>query len=693
MPFSAYLSATNFFTMSHYGTISDIYVHNRRGVKKRKYSRNGCIECKRRKMKCDETHPVCQCCQRFRTECRYPDHVVKTSSHNQLEHPEGTVDMQVHQRTPAIGPNPEKIGSDLAAGSAQGTTEQESEAVKGVLEYANFLANDLSEYEFPNMNWALPELGPVDGPFDQPLFDESSYFETLKNWNDNMNTDISHNNYTSNAELISEVISRNSLTGMDLFYFTEIASTEMSFHLHPFATNIETNEALYVFLQHAVTRKHLLYSLLALAATYSFTPSKKPIHDTNRKKYVLRALELVKTESMSYTDNEDARMKIEALILTVLLLSTFFAEGGMVESTQITNSWKVHLDKAKELLHRYNRLTELDGNRELTPGITLARLWFFMYEWIMILNTDPKVRLVDPHSFRELGSFSYGVNPLYHRLLAKIGFLIANLPPVPEYNEFLGCTEEAVHAIDLFEFYLDEICATYKQSGMLGQLSPDKIARLLGAIHEAESVTIMPGVKNDYRLAITSCVHPEYDLSDKVTLPQSAYAVDKADDPTSHYSWYDYCQQMNVKYLYLKVFTSPGFLHLPKRHAMITNIVDEICSTMFFVKRRPVRKGDKAVAETDNYYLSSGLFDHKAIIYQLSFRCLCELATTDDQFERLELFFLGLYKIGYGAALVPLERLALTRKRAEKLRELEKNSKEHIEQSDYNYSLQDHPVY
>lgn len=685
--------------MSHYGTISDIYIHNKRGVKKRKYSRNGCIECKRRKLKCDETHPICQLCQRFKAVCKYPDNV-KVQQVEDLAG-NGKHKAQKHEADHNLGNfNPQATTMESIIPVNQ---EQESEAVKGVLEYANYLANDLSEYELEFQSWPMLDISPARSEsaskelFDNSYnlgFDENSYFETLKTWNNNMNNNIAEENYVSNSELITEVINKNNLSGTDLFYFKEITSTRMSFHLHPFASNIETNQAVHIFLQHAVDKKYLLYSLLALGATYSFAPEKKAVHDTNRKKYVSKALELVKAEPMHYTNNEDAKMKIEGLILTVLLLSTFFAEGGVVDSQNVTNSWTIHLDQARELLFRYNKLIELEPSRESTPGITLAKLWFYIYEGIVVLNTEPALRQEPKFPFRESFSFNYEVNPQYHTSLVKLGFLIANLPPIPDFNMFLGCTDEVIIAWDLFESYVNELSEMYRQTGVVGQLSPGKISTLLSAIQRAEATKIMPQVKSDYKINITSLAHPEYNLPDKVTLPHSAYAVDKAGSPATYYSWYDFCQQMLVRYLYLKVFTSPGFLHLPRRHAMITNLVDETCRTMFFVKRKPVRRGDTALAETENYYLPFALFDHKSIMYQLTFRCVCELATTDDQFERLELIFTGLKTLGHGAASIPLERIALNRKRAAEIREKEKNGKgDFFDRSDYEYSLKDHPIY
>lgn len=40
-------------------------------IKKRKYSRGGCMECKRRKMKCDEGKPFCFNCTRLKKDCVY----------------------------------------------------------------------------------------------------------------------------------------------------------------------------------------------------------------------------------------------------------------------------------------------------------------------------------------------------------------------------------------------------------------------------------------------------------------------------------------------------------------------------------------------------------------------------------------------------------------------------------------------
>lgn len=45
---------------------------NEKKKKKRDYSKNGCRECKRRKIKCDEVKPACWQCRRLKKSCSYP---------------------------------------------------------------------------------------------------------------------------------------------------------------------------------------------------------------------------------------------------------------------------------------------------------------------------------------------------------------------------------------------------------------------------------------------------------------------------------------------------------------------------------------------------------------------------------------------------------------------------------------------
>jgi hypothetical protein len=56
-------------------------VTRRRRMPKTSYkkSRNGCYNCKKRKVKCQETFPACQNCERLRLQCLYPSQDAQSS--------------------------------------------------------------------------------------------------------------------------------------------------------------------------------------------------------------------------------------------------------------------------------------------------------------------------------------------------------------------------------------------------------------------------------------------------------------------------------------------------------------------------------------------------------------------------------------------------------------------------------------
>ncbi|KAI5956679.1 hypothetical protein KGF57_003420 [Candida theae] len=61
---------------------------NTKVIKKRKYSRGGCKECKRRKIKCDEAKPNCHTCARLNKYCVYPSSVSSSTQKISFEDPQ-----------------------------------------------------------------------------------------------------------------------------------------------------------------------------------------------------------------------------------------------------------------------------------------------------------------------------------------------------------------------------------------------------------------------------------------------------------------------------------------------------------------------------------------------------------------------------------------------------------------------------
>lgn len=81
---------------------------NKKVIKKRKYSRGGCKECKRRKIKCDETKPNCRTCTRLNKNCVYPSPTSTPSRKIQFDDPKIIV-IDNGNLNPSFQPNRDRL--------------------------------------------------------------------------------------------------------------------------------------------------------------------------------------------------------------------------------------------------------------------------------------------------------------------------------------------------------------------------------------------------------------------------------------------------------------------------------------------------------------------------------------------------------------------------------------------------------
>ncbi|KAF2275660.1 uncharacterized protein EI97DRAFT_378796 [Westerdykella ornata] len=96
------------------------------GVKHRR-TRSGCFTCRQRRVKCDETHPICERCRKGNRECVYPDESnprpSRSGSKGNLKatkeefSPEDDYD-ESHERLPVIADVGEEVDYDMDAKSA-----------------------------------------------------------------------------------------------------------------------------------------------------------------------------------------------------------------------------------------------------------------------------------------------------------------------------------------------------------------------------------------------------------------------------------------------------------------------------------------------------------------------------------------------------------------------------------------------
>lgn len=499
----------------------------------------------------------------------------------------------------------------------------------------------------------------------------------------------------TNEELLERVNETYNLSSEELEYFRAISCRELFLFIYPFAPTVKDNEIMHVLLEFLLRFKFLVYALMALGASCLFTITKNPKHDRVQKRCTAACMKLLVQAFSDLSNNENSLRHIEGLILTVLILTTLFSDMSIVDATTVPISWISHLNKARSLLIKYESVKQrAQHNKPDSPAITIAKLWFFEFDWISKLGmpnsqiTRSNVR--DIHSLINpdiQGPESY----TQQQMLRKLGMLIPATSTHSGFNLFLTLTTEATQAL----FKLLDVIAGINESE-LKQASPEEVGDLITLVQLVGKQKVIPFLSAESQFIIPrdNPAHPDFDdLSRKIFLPPSAYAKD-TDDPNNikYYSYCDVTQRAHYLVLSLKVFTSPGVLHLPRSHPMIKRLVAQTLKLMFFLKRKsdPCYDRNLVVAELEHYWLSKSLFDFRAIMVQLPFRITVDLTDDEDDFEKLDLFFRGLVKFGGGSGI---EAVARARKNKEAARQRKVNGNDIRTSGDMEYLAMLFPVY
>lgn len=701
-------------------------------IVKRQYSRAGCIECKRRKVKCNEVHPSCATCTRVRVPCVYPDPNYRNKARKTVVKSEAHDDSVV----PPISSTDGKIvNSPSADGSLQMAPESfDMGLFDNVIDDANNLVHGLADFDivamqrrYSNSNSAtILDTSPTTDnlkPFhsniilnepttDNILFNEDELRDYLLNGvdlstNDELNrfwnqfngflNDAAEedNVKVTNLDLILQISEKYKLSPEEQTYFKEIMLLQLYLYIFPFASSIEDNELAHVLLEYCLVFKFLVYALLSLSASCHFTITKDRKHDRCQKKFTVICMKLVVFAFEDLKNNEHSLWHIEGLIITVLVLTMLFSDMSFVDSTKVPVSWVLHLKEAKSLLVKYNTVkSQVQPSKPETPGILMAKLLFFCYDWISKLSMP--VAEVSGKEINELWTLTRESNIFlwdldYYRSFAKLGFMIPPSTTHTGFNLFTALTSEVVDAMYKLLDLMASL-ASVQAGEKLPQVEPEKLCVLMGAIGRLFQQEIVPGATSEakYLIDITNPAHPYYRGAGILEpLPTAAYGKD-SENPldVKYYSYCDVAQRLHGYFLYLKVLTTPGLMYVPRNHPVLQIIVKKIISLMFFVKskKEPSYSPQGAVAESENYYLPKCLFDLRTIMIQLPFRMCIDLTDSEDDFEKLDLFFRGLLKLGSGNCSVAVHKI-------KKNRELASRGTQGQNRSEFNYLLELFPIY
>lgn len=725
------------------------------GIKKRKYSRKGCLECKRRKIKCDENQPDCGHCVRIEHACVYPDTdapkkprkprvCVKSKQFqfvsNDLYSKELRKMKQSYLRDEAVKEEPDTTPAlDPVNGADMLPMPGDNENFfldENILDNATSLVHGLADFDFLDLNPVVgaPEPNSLK-PFHSNIilntprnnnmfFDENELEAYLEDnskfsnpdlesmWNSIPIIDTPRQNFKheqSNIDLIEKIVLIYKLSDPEIAYFKEITYTDLIFYIYPYGTSVEDDEIIRILLEYIIGFKCLLYAMIALSASCCYTKTKEQIHESNYKKYSTICMKLLVGAFGDLKNNKNLLRNIEGLVLTVIILAMIFADVACMDFSNVGNSWTSHLNGARDLINKYNKAKFHNPSKDSSesPGITIAKLLYFNYDWISKLNTSPEnlntYEFSNNSIFLDSSHFGYAENACFHNSLRKLGVLISASATLSCFNLYLTLTEEVVYAIE------ELIVVTRKtKAGCTGteyrQIEPMELMKVMRLIDEASKQEIVPLIKTSPNMSIplASPAHPDYpDNGRKVYLPPAAYAEDYDDEGKKfYYSTCDVSQQLHVYFLYLKVLTTPGLLHLPRRHPMIKETVKKVIGLMYFLKLKtsPNYKPENVLLESEHYYLSKKLFDFKAMMNQLTYRVCAELTDDLDDFERLELYFNGLLRLSNGSATFALDRLNVARERAiERNKNKSSNGKldtaDFFDETDHVYSVESYPVY
>ncbi|SGZ53617.1 CIC11C00000001557 [Sungouiella intermedia] len=680
----------------------------KKAIVKRQYSRAGCIECKRRKIKCNEAQPTCGNCARVRVQCIYPDPNYRNKprkSYTKSALEALNVTPQMSNVTPLLeSVNENYLRSPSTEGSLQiPDGSHDMMLFDNVFDDANNLVYGLADFDIMNMrrSFSSPHASTNSDnlkPFhsniilnepqeDNILFNDEELKDYLLNgveistnheldhfWNQFklfMNDPTEqHSTRMSNAVLILKIVDKYKLSQEEHAYFKEIMQRQLFLYIFPFASSVEDSESAHVLLEYCLVFKFLVYAILSLSASCHFTITKEVIHDRYQKKFTAVCVKLLVSAFEDLKNNEHSLWHIEGLIITVLLLTMLFSDMSFVDSTKVPISWVSHLKEAKLLLLKYNAVkSKVHPSNPETPGILMAKLIFFCYEWISKLSM-PAIDLPDNEN-DEFWSVTretsiYVKNEDYYRALFKLGLMIPPSSTHSGFNLFVAMTNEAEEGA----YKLLSVMSTLAKSGPEGrfsQLDPERVCDLMATISKTFQQVIIPGASSEsnFLIDISNPSHPYYaGPGVPVTLPTAAYGKD-SEDPLNvkFYSYCDVAQKLHGYFLYLKVLTTKGLMYVPRDHPSIRSTVDKTMKLMFFVKSKqdPCYSPRGAVAETEHYYLPKCLFDLRTIMIQLPFRMCIDLTDKEDDFEKLELFFKGLLKLGSGNCSVALHRIKKNR--------------------------------
>ncbi|CCE65678.1 hypothetical protein TPHA_0M01040 [Tetrapisispora phaffii CBS 4417] len=381
---------------------------------KRKYSRNGCTECKRRRMKCDETKPTCWQCSRLNRHCVYvfnpknkkrnKDLLATALSSNDNEDKfklkktiSGTTSISSIKSESKNSTNSLNYYSDLSISNSKenisnSTDKTNTNKIDETLNYnANLLIQNLNDIVNMKLNDSITLN---EGLKDLESF-ELDIPELLNGESPSSSIPISFqmkNVITFNTELTALKLDKIHEKYLKMFYYDCMDS------IAPFFQD-QSNPLRDIILSFAKSESYLLSAVLSVGASIYHRKTNDIEDEKNYCQYLSHCLRFLDEQFQTESNVID---KIEPIILTVILLAW--------DCIYTMNSqWRSHLKGIIDLFKKINA-----GNS--SKIINVAKSWFKIMETFASISTnfggsltdESDIDLIfDPYDYQYTDSLKY----------------------------------------------------------------------------------------------------------------------------------------------------------------------------------------------------------------------------------------------------------------------------------------------
>lgn len=483
--------------------------------------------------------------------------------------------------------------------------------------------------------------------------------------------------HETNAQLAQQVIDTYDLASPDRDYFLDFVLGPLLHYFFPFAPKTGDCRVMRTLLEYLKVLQYMVYAMMAVLALCTFTSTGQPPHDTYQRQYTASCMRLIVAAFLDLRFREHGLLlwHIEGLILTVVLLTMMFCDIAFVDTQQAPVLWMLHLQEVRALLIKYMALQASSAQQAPDlAGITIAKQLFFCYDWTSKMYLPAQLLTQDDLAdlWRILGNPNVPEEVAAHSAaLARMDLVIPASASHSDYYMFSCLLVEVIKTVhQVFQVIRSATNPDAADGGdEPGQASPEAIASIMVLLDRALKEKIVPDVVVDryYRIPVLSAMHP---LQNSAALPECAYGKDTDNVLQPCYLWCDVALRLHIYSLYLKILTSKGLVCLPRGHPLLCALLRSIMGLMFFLKPRldDTYRLARVLAESEHYFLPACLFDHRAIMVQLAFRLCIELTDSEADFEKLELYFRGLVRLGCGNGTMVIARIDELREKAKERR-------------------------